>query len=94
MTTARSQQIDLQSTPYYHVISRCVRRAFLCGQDTFTGKNFDHRKQWIVERMQFLASGFAIDICAFAVMSNHYHIVLHVDTEQANAWTDAEVIER
>ena len=94
MTTARSQQIDLQSTPYYHVISRCVRRAFLCGYDTFSGKNFDHRKQWIVDRMQCLASGFAIDICAYAVMSNHYHIVLHVDTEQANAWTDAEVIER
>jgi putative transposase len=94
MATARSQQIDLQSTPYYHVISRCVRRAFLCGYDTFSGKNFDHRKQWIVDRMQCLASGFAIDICAYAVMSNHYHIVLHVDAAQSEAWSDTEVIER
>ena len=92
MTTARQHQIHLESTPYYHCISRCVRRAFLYGEDKFTGRNFDHRKQWIVDRLQWLSSLFAIDICAYAVMSNHYHLVLHVDADQARQWDDIEII--
>ena len=27
-------------------------------------------------------------------MSNHYHVVLHVDTEQAQLWSECEVVER
>jgi REP element-mobilizing transposase RayT len=94
MTKARSQQIDLQATPYYHCISRCVRRAFLCGDDHYTQQNFDHRKQWLIDRMYFLADIFAIDIAAFSIMSNHYHLVLHVNSEQSAQLTDDEVIER
>jgi hypothetical protein len=41
------------------------------------GRSFDHRKTWLVERIKFLAGVFAIDIAAYAVMSNHYHLVLH-----------------
>src|SRR5690606_20198339 len=37
---------------------------------------------------------YAIDICAYAVMSNHYHVVLHVDEGRANNWSDREVAER
>jgi hypothetical protein len=44
--------------------------------------------------MLILAGIYAIDIAAYAVMSNHYHVVLHVDREQGLAWSDAEVIER
>ncbi|MCI5107971.1 MAG: hypothetical protein MRY76_14785 [Pseudomonadales bacterium] len=94
MTRARYQQVSLEDTPYYHCISRCVRRAYLCGDDPVTGKNFDHRKRWLVERIKQLASYYAIDICAYAVMSNHYHLVLHVDQNSAAQWSDEEVIRR
>lgn len=94
MTRARSQQVSLEDTPYYHCISRCVRRAYLCGDDPVTGKNFDHRKRWLVQRTKELASYFAIDICAYAVMSNHYHLVLHVDSDSASGWSDEEIIKR
>ena len=62
MTRARQQLIDLSATPYYHVISRCVRRAFLCGEDKLTGKNFNHRRQWLIDRVKLLSDVFAIDI--------------------------------
>ena len=73
---------------------RCVRRAYLCGEDYSTGENYDHRKQWIVSRLRFLSYVFAVDVCAYAVMSNHYHVVLHADKARALAWSDAEVAQR
>ena len=94
MTRARYQQISLKDTPYYHCISHCVRRAFLCGDDPVSGKNLDHRKRWIVTRIRQLAAQFSVEVCAYAIMSNHYHLVLHVDNDQANAWSDEEVIKR
>ncbi|TNF33035.1 MAG: transposase [Gammaproteobacteria bacterium] len=94
MTQARKTQVSLDATPYYHCITRCVRRAFLCGDDRYSGRNFDHRREWLLERLRLLASVFAIDICAYAVMSNHYHLVLHVDAEKAASWGDDEVIAR
>ncbi len=94
MTTARREQVDLSVTPYYHCMARCVRRAYLCGRDSLTGRDFSHRKGWIRERIRHLASVFAIDICAYAVMSNHLHVVLHADKDRALGWTEDEVIER
>ena len=94
MTVARKQQVHLDTTPYYHCMSRCVRRAFLCGDDPLSGQNFDHRKQWIVDKIKQLSTVFAVDICAFAVLSNHYHIVLSVNQEEAKGWSDEEVIEK
>jgi len=37
---------------------------------------------------------FAIDLCAYAVMSNHYHIVVRIDAEKAENWSDHEVAVR
>jgi hypothetical protein len=94
MTIPRRQQISLEHTRYYHCMSRCVRRAFLCGKDRFTGKDFEHRRQWIEDRLVKLASIFAIEILAFAIMHNHYHVVLRVATEKSAGWSDKEVVER
>ena len=94
MPKARKTQVSLSDTPYYHCVSRCVRRSFLCGKDPLTGKCYEHRRGWVEQRLLFLAKVFAIDICAYAVMSNHTHIVLHVDHEQAQGWSQEEVITR
>ena len=94
MTTARRQQICLESTPYYHCVSRCVRRTFLCGYDETTQTSFEHRREWVEAKIKQLSSIYCIDICAYAVMSNHYHLVVHIDKEKAQALTDLEVIDR
>jgi putative transposase len=94
MTASRASQVHVETTAYYHCISRCVRRAYLCGQDEHSGQDFDHRKRWLVERLQQLGSIFAIDVAAFAVLSNHFHVVLRVDKERAEAWSEDEVIRR
>jgi REP element-mobilizing transposase RayT len=94
MTTARNTQVSLAATPYYHCVARCVRRAFLCGEDPYTGKNFDHRKPWVVERLRLLCSVFTIDLCAYAIMSNHMHLVLRVDAERAQQLSDEQVVAR
>ncbi len=54
MTRARRVLVDPETTPYYHCICRCVRRAFLCGEDSLTGKSYEHRKGWVLERLRAL----------------------------------------
>ncbi len=51
MTRARYTQVSLGSTPYYHRICRCVRQTFLCGKDHYSGQGYEHRRQWVVDRM-------------------------------------------
>jgi len=90
MTTPRKQLISIRDTPYYHVVTRCVRRAFLAGYDKPSKTDFGHRKQWIVDRMMFLCDVFSINICSYAVMSNHYHMVLKV--EDNKQWTTTQTL--
>jgi REP element-mobilizing transposase RayT len=94
MTYARKTLISLQDTPYYHVVARCVRRAWLWGYDAYVDRDYSHRKAWVLERLTQLSTIFAIDVCAYAVMSNHYHLVLHVDRAVARAWSAQEIVAR
>ncbi len=94
MPKPRKTLISLEATPYYHCVSRCVRRAFLCGEDSHSGVSYEHRRGWIRERLFHLAEVFAIDVAAYAVMSNHYHLVLAVDSAEAQSWNADEVIAR
>ena len=93
MPKPRRQLVSLEATPYYHCISRCVRRAFLCGTDS-EGRSFEHRRRWIEKLILDQAQVFCIDIAAYAVMSNHFHVVLHVSQQRARGLTDLEVVQR
>ncbi|MCP3127151.1 transposase [Shewanella sp. KJ2020] len=94
MTSARRQLIDANATPFYHVINRCVRRAFLCGEDKLTGRSYGHRRGWIVDKINALSAIFCIDICAYAVMNNHYHLVLKIDVDKAKSLSQKDIISR
>ncbi len=94
MTRPRRELVSLDDTPFYHCISRCVRRAFLCGKDPRSGKDLSHRKEWLLERLQLLSEAYAIDVAAYAILSNHYHLVLRIDAERARGWSLEEVLER
>lgn len=94
MTLPRKRLVSLDATPYYHCVSRCVRKAYLCGQDLSSGKDYEHRRQWIEDKLLSLSQVFAIDLCAFAVMHNHYHVVLHINQTKAFEWSEMEIARR
>ena len=78
----------------YHCVNRCVRRAWLCGRDPVSGKSYDHRKDWIQDRLEELAGIFAVDILGFAVMANHVHVVVRTRPDVATTWSADEVAGR
>ncbi|RFF31438.1 transposase, partial [Wenzhouxiangella sediminis] len=94
MAYARSQLVSEEEPGFFHCVSRCVRRAFLWGFDIATGKDFEHRRQWIEDRILKLAESFAVSVYAYAVMSNHFHVVLRSDPAAPRQWSDREVAER
>lgn len=91
---ARSEIIDENTIGTYHCINRCVRRSYLCGVDNLSGRSFDHRKRWMKKQLSKLAKIFAIDIGVYAIMDNHFHVMLTNRPDLAARWNDDEVIER
>ena len=94
MTTARHALIAPGAAGRFHCVQRCVRRAFLCGHDRYIGQSFDHRKDWIEQRLLLLADCFAVAIHAYAVMSNHLHVVVELDPAWQATWSDVDVATR
>ena len=90
----RSESIDPLQVQIVHCVHRCVRRAFLCGDDPYTGQNYEHRRHWIRARLEFLASIFGIDCLTYTVLSNHLHVVLRSRPDVVATWKDREVARR
>ncbi len=94
MTQARRQLVDPTQAGTFHCVNRCVRRSWLCGFDKYLRKSFEHRKSWVEARILELGDIFACGIHAWAVMSNHLHIVVHMSPATANGWPPEEVAAR
>jgi REP element-mobilizing transposase RayT len=77
-----------------HCINRCVRRAYLCGQDPLTGTDYEHRRELIRHRMEFLAGIMGIEVLGYAIMSNHFHCVLRSRHDVVATWSDEEVAQK
>lgn len=91
---ARGEVVDPTQSQIFHCMQRCVRRAFLCGSDPLTGRSFDHRRQWIRDRLEFLASVFGFDCLTYTVMNNHLHLILRSRPDVIASWSDQEVARR
>jgi len=94
MATPRKLLVDPLVPLFYHVVSRCVRRSWLCGKDKHSGKNYRHRRKWLIERLHFLAQYFAVEVHAYAIMSNHFHLILFYDPQASQRWSDDQVADR
>ena len=88
MPAPRSTIVDEAVTPWYHCVSRCVRRAFLCGP------GYEYRKQWIEDRLKELVGVFAVELAGFAIMDNHLHLLVRLDSKKAREWSVDEVVRR
>ena len=94
MAIARSEVVTQGVEAYYHCVSRCVRRAFLCGLDSRTGRSYEHRKAWVQARLKDIAAAFGIEVVTYAVMSNHLHVVLRTRPDLVEGWSAEEAAER
>ena len=90
----RAQQFAPASVFIVHFVQRCIRRAYLAGVDVVTGKNFEHRREWIRCRMERLASVFSVDVLTYAILSNHMHIVIRTRPDVIAGWSDSDVAAR
>jgi len=90
----RSEVFDPMEVSVMHCINRAVRQAMLCGVDRYTGKSFEHRRQWVKDRLVFLAKHYGIDVLGYAVMGNHLHVILRNRPDVVKTWSDEEVARR
>ncbi len=91
---ARGEVMDPNQIQVFHCVQRCVRRAFLCGNDPYSGVCYEHRRHWIRQRLEFLASVFGIDCLTYTILSNHLHLVLRSRPDVVQSWNDNEVARR
>ena len=94
MPYSRNSVVESDLPVALHCISRCVRRAWLCGRDPLNAKDYDYRRSWIYKGIQVLSKVFAVEVFACSVLNNHYHLVLRVDPVLAKSWSDEEVVRR
>lgn len=88
MARPRREIIAPEITRYYHIRSRCVRGAFLLMQQD------DRRRRSAYERVKLLEAVFAVDVISLSLMDNHFHLILRMNPEEAEAWSPRDVVER
>ncbi|AMV32663.1 hypothetical protein VN12_11100 [Pirellula sp. SH-Sr6A] len=93
-STLRCEQFVSDEICLVHCYHRCVRRAFLTGIDELTQKDYTHRREWIRQRLESLASVFGIDVLQYSVLSNHLHVILRNRPDVVKTWSDVEVATR
>ena len=91
---ARAEIVRPEEVAVYHCWNRCVRRAFLCGEDPATGIDYGYRRDWIRDMEERLAGLFAIEIGFRAELSNHLHLVLRTRPDVASTLSDEDVVRR
>ena len=94
MATPRKLLVDPAQPLFYHLASRCVRQSWLCGFDRRNRRDYSHRKKWFVDRIHQLGAAFALDVHSYAIMSNHFHIIVYYDPLASQTWSDTEVVDR
>lgn len=92
MPYARSQTVSPYDIQIMHIWSRVVRRAFLCGYDKVLNKDYEHRREWIRERLKKLAGIYSIEVITFSIMHNHYHLLVRTRPDLVEEMTDEEVV--
>jgi REP element-mobilizing transposase RayT len=66
----------------------------LCGFDKYTGQDYEHRRDWVKDRLVFLASQYGIDVLGYAIMGNHLHVILRNRPDVVETWSDDEIARR
>ncbi len=107
MPKVRKTQVSIKAMSYYHCISLCVRRAFLCGKDSQSSQNYEYRRQWgqdygqkrqwIEDRLLSLYNIFAIDISAYAIMNANTimsYCISKKNCQERNTTPGREEVER
>ena len=90
----RAEIVATDEVGVYHVWTRCVRRAFLCGVDAHSGKDYEYRRQWIHEFLQQLAGLCGVEVGFHAEMANHLHLILRARPDVVAGWSDQDVVRR
>ena len=88
----RAEIVHQGEVEVFDVWTRCLRRAFLCGNDPLTGRDYEYRRQWIHGFQQQLAGLFGVEIGFHAELSNHLHLVLRARPDVVVTWSDEEVV--
>ncbi len=90
----RKSLINPDEVTIAHTVAKTARNLFLLGEDLVTGTQNSHRKDWIVDIMEFQSSLMAIDLFGYSLLSNHIHQILRSRPDAVKQWDDLEVARR
>ena len=65
----RKDQMDPAVVETHHLWSRCVRRAFMMGVDSYDHKDYSYRRDWLEALIEYQASVFAVDVGSYNITS-------------------------